>query len=152
MLEGQVDQTQTELRHLRAEVERLTDELEVARLEVRNARSQATRAVQALRQQTGGLFQALKILHGEMDKVAPDQPSGSSSNNDADKWTVIKQRLSPRLREAIDLLLLQGQMKRTQLASALKMDYSNCTKNVVGVLKAQGLMIEDNGYLSLKQF
>jgi hypothetical protein len=67
-----------------------------------------------------------------------------------DKWTSIKQRLAPRLREAVDILLLQGSMKRTQLAAALKMDYSNCTKNVVTVLKAQGWLVENNGNLSLK--
>lgn len=69
---------------------------------------------------------------------------------DSDKWTAIKARMAPRLREAIDVLLLQGSMKRTQIASALKMDYSNCTKNVIGVLKAQGWLVESNGSLSLK--
>lgn len=69
----------------------------------------------------------------------------------SDKWAAVKSRMAPRLREAIDLLLLQGSMKRTQVASALKMDYSNCTKNVIGVLKAQGWIVENGGNLSLKQ-
>jgi hypothetical protein len=68
----------------------------------------------------------------------------------ADKWSAIKARLAPRLREAVEMLQLQGSMKRTQIAAALKMDYSNCTKNVIGVLKAQGWLVENNGNLSLK--
>src|ERR1700685_1561239 len=73
------------------------------------------------------------------------------TTDSADKWTAIKARLAPRLREAVEMLQLQGSMKRTQIASALRMDYSNCTKNVIGVLKAQGWIIENNSSLSLKQ-
>lgn len=73
--------------------------------------------------------------------------TGSGSEN---KWEVIKQRLAPRMREAVDILLMQGSMKRTQLAAALKLDYSNCTKNVVGVLVRQGWIVDNGGNLSLK--
>jgi len=68
-----------------------------------------------------------------------------------DKWTTIKMRLAPKLQQAVDVFLLQGPMKRTQVAAALRMDYSNCTKNVIGVLLRQGLLIENGGVLSLKQ-
>lgn len=73
-----------------------------------------------------------------------------ATSDSGDKWVTIKARMAPRLKEAVNLLLLQGSMKRTQIASALKMDYSNCTKNVIGVLKAQGWVVENNGQLSLK--
>jgi len=88
-------------------------------------------------------YSAFKATFGDQVTVVTDSADP--------KWTAIKQRLAPRLREAVDILLLQGSMKRTQLAAALKMDYSNCTKNVVQVLKAQGWMVENNGHLSLKQ-
>ena len=91
----------------------------------------------------------LMRMYGAFKSSLGDQTAVSTDAGD--KWGQIKQRMAPRLREAIDLLLLQGQMKRTQIASALKMDYSNCTKNVIGVLKAQGWIVESNGYLSLKQ-
>lgn len=74
-----------------------------------------------------------------------------TSSDAGDKWNSIKQRLAPRMRDAVDILLLQGSMKRTQLASALRMDYSNCNKNVIGILIRQGWMIDNNGNLSLKQ-
>ena len=86
-------------------------------------------------------YGAFKSSYGDQAIVTTDS---------ADKWIAIKARMAPRLREAIDVLLLQGSMKRTQIASALKMDYSNCTKNVIGVLKAQGWLVENNGSLSLK--
>ncbi len=86
-------------------------------------------------------YGAFKVSFGDQAIVTTDS---------SDKWAAIKARMAPRLREAIELLLLQGSMKRTQIASALKMDYSNCTKNVIGVLKAQGWVVENNGQLSLK--
>ena len=86
-------------------------------------------------------YGAFKSSYGDQAIVTTDS---------ADKWIAIKARMAPRLREAIDVLLLQGSMKRTQIASALKMDYSNCRKNVIGVLKAQGWLVENNGSLSLK--
>lgn len=67
------------------------------------------------------------------------------------KWEAIKKRLPPRQAEAIDVFLAQGPLKRTQLAAAMRMDYSNCTKNVIAVLVRQGLLIERGGQLSLKE-
>lgn len=148
LLNGEVDTRNEEIEQLRGEVERLQDELEVARMAAKNAEKQASRAVAALRQQLTPLYRGLQLLFGEMDKFVPESNSPAENGS---KWDSIKARLAPRLREAIDLLQLQGQMKRTQLASALKMDYSNCTKNVVGVLKSQGWIVESGGNISLKQ-
>jgi hypothetical protein len=75
----------------------------------------------------------------------------ASGGDSADKWAVIKSRLAPRLREAVDILLLQSSMKRTQLAAAMRMDYGNCAKNVVAVLVRQGWLVDNNGNLSLKE-
>jgi hypothetical protein len=86
-------------------------------------------------------YGAFKAAFGDQAIVATDS---------ADKWTSIKQRMAPRMKEAVDVLLLQGSMKRTQLAAALKMDYSNCNKNVIQILLRQGWMVDNNGNLSLK--
>ena len=86
------------------------------------------------------------VASGEFDlddiPIAAEQPS---------KWNPIKARLAPRLAEAIDIFLAQGSLKRTQLAAAMRMDYSNCTKNVIAILVRQGLLIERGGQLSLKE-
>ena len=100
--------------------------------------------------------QPLLSGHQEQEYVEPGSDLGDelemlrSQLAESNKWDAIKVRLAPRLREAVDVLLLQGSMKRTQLAAALKMDYSNCTKNVVQVLKSQGWLVENNGNLSLR--
>jgi hypothetical protein len=119
-------------------VEQEPTEIEVLRAQVSEMQEQLNTLTSILMRQYG----AFKASFGDQAIVTTDS---------ADKWTAIKARMAPRLREAIDVLLLQGSMKRTQIASALKMDYSNCTKNVIGVLKAQGWIVEQNGSLSLKQ-
>jgi hypothetical protein len=96
----------------------------------------------------------LNVLHLAMRDIAAgkygvDAPVNSPAG--ADKWQAIKSRLAPRLRECVDLLLIQKHMKRTQIAAAMKMDYSNCTKNVIGALLRQGLLQDNNGELSLKE-
>ena len=73
----------------------------------------------------------------------------SADNNH--KWDAIKQRMPPRHREAVDILLLQGSMKRTEIAAALKMNYTNCATNVIAVMIRQGWMIDNGGNLSLKE-
>jgi len=114
------------------------DELELLKAQVADLQEEVNLIKGVLLRQYG----AFKVSLGDQVVVTTDA---------ADKWTTIKSRLAPRLREAVDVLLLQGSMKRTQLAAALKMDYSNCTKNVVQVLKSQGWLVESNGNLSLKQ-
>src|ERR1700686_1355092 len=84
------------------------------------------------------------VASGKMDITE------SAIGSDA-RWDAIKARLEPRLKEGVDILLLQGPMKRTQIAAALKMDYSNCTKNVIGVLLRRGIAVEKGGHVTLKQ-
>lgn len=87
------------------------------------------------------------VASGKMD--LPDVSVAAPAGSDA-RWEAIKSRLAPRLREAVDVLLVQGPMRRTQLAAALKMDYSNCAKNVIAILIRQGIAIENGGHVTLK--
>jgi hypothetical protein len=113
------------------------NELEMLKAQVAEMQDELNTIKAILMRQYG----AFKAGFGDQAIVTADSSS---------KWDSIKNRMPPRHKEAIDMLLLQGSMKRTQLASALKMDYSNCTKNVVGVLKSQGWIVENGGNLSLK--
>jgi chromosome segregation ATPase len=154
LLEGEVDTRDTEIERLRGQIEDLSNELEVARAEAKRATQQAARAVAKLRQTLGPLYNSLQMLFGEIDAtgLAEDAPAGSVGTQAANpKWDTIKARLAPRMREAIDILLIQKTMKRTQLAAALRMDYSNCNKNVIGLLLRQGLLIDNGQGLSLKE-
>ncbi len=148
-LNGEVDTRDERIRELEEEVANLEGDLEVARAEARRATQQATRAVAKLRQILSPLYSGLKELFGELDAVGGDD--APASQGDGQKWDVIKAKLAPRMREAIDLLLLQKSMKRTQLAAALRMDYSNCNKNVIGILIRQGWVIDGHNGLTLKE-
>lgn len=114
------------------------DQIEMLRAEISDLREELSAIKSVMLRQYGAYRQAF----GDQTVVSSDS---------ADKWGSIKQRLAPRLRDAVDILLLQGTMKRTQLASALKMDYSNCNKNVIQILLRQGWMVDNGGNLSLKQ-
>jgi hypothetical protein len=114
------------------------DQIEVLSLRVSTLEDEVNVLKAILMRQYG----AFKAAFGDQAIVTTDA---------SDKWTAIKSRMPPRHAQAVDVLLLQGSMKRTQIASALKMDYANCAKNVIQVLKAQGWIVEQNGSLSLKQ-
>ena len=104
----------------------------------------------ALRDEVEAMKSIFRRQYAAFQQVLGDDQV-SVSVDTADKWAAIKQRLAPRLREAVDILLLQGSLRRTQLASAMKMDYSNCVKNVVAILVRQGLLVDTGGNLSLKK-
>lgn len=94
------------------------------------------------------LAQSLRLVASGQMNITESVSSGPAA---ASKWEAIKKRLPPRQAEAIDIFLAQGSLKRTQLSAAMRMDYSNCTKNVIAVLVRQGLLIESGGQLSLKE-
>ena len=143
LLEGEVDNRDSIIERLRRENERLSEALQEERLKNRGVEA----GIAAFRKQTLPLLNALQAAHGLIDRMGINGGPGSDSS----KWDLVKQRLSPRLREAVDIFLTQGRMKRTQLASAMRMDYSNCTKNVIAVLLRQGLLVDNGGQLSLKE-
>lgn len=137
LLEGRTEYVETV-----SDTQRI-DELESRLVEVEHAQSVAKRdAVVAL---LSLLSQALRqVASGkiDLDSIQTEAPAG--------KWDAIKKRLPPKQAAAIDIFLAQGSLRRTQLAAAMQMDYSNCTKNVIAVLVRQGLLIESGGLLSLK--
>lgn len=137
LLEGRTEYVETV-----SDTQRI-DELESRLGEVEHAQSVVKRdAVVAL---LSLLSQALRqVASGkiDLDSIQTEAPAG--------KWESIKKRLPPKQAAAIDIFLAQGSLKRTQLAAAMRMDYSNCTKNVIAVLVRQGLLIESGGLLSLK--
>lgn len=147
---GEVDTRDADIERLTNRVAELEDELDVARAEAKRATQQASRAMGNLRRQLTPLYQALQMVFGELDAVGGgDEAAPSQVGNP--KWDTIKARLAPRLRETVDLLLIQKSMRRKEIAAALRMDYTNCTKNVIGVLMRQGLLIENGQGVSLKE-
>lgn len=132
--------------HAPSLTERITEleqQIQLLHAELAHTRKDCEKAILKL---LSPLYKALRPAFGDLDPVA-----GLDEGSAEGKWEAIKPRLAPRMREAIDILLMQGSMKRTQLAAALKMDYSNCTKNVVGILLRQGWLVDNGGNLSLKE-
>ena len=150
LLEGNVDNRDALIASLEEENADLQRQVRDLQGELAQARRANGRAVAKLRHVTQPWLDALKDLHGELDAIGGDELGGQAAGS-SDKWEAVKVKLAPRLREAIDLLLLQGTMRRTQIANALKMDYANCSKNVVGVLIRQGWVVDNGGQLSLRQ-
>lgn len=124
-----------------------------AALEARVTRLEAKVAEMRESVQREAVVLLLNVLAQAMRDIAAKKYAldGPTIATDTGKWDAVKSRLAPRLRECIDLLLIQKHMKRTQIAAALKMDYSNCTKNVISVLQRQGLLEDNGGELSLKE-
>lgn len=118
--------------------ERVPDQIEMLRAEIVELRDELNGIKSIMLRQ----YSAYRQAFGEQTVTSSDS---------TDKWVAVKLRLPPRQREAIDVLLLQGSMKRVQLASALKMNYTNCATNVIAVLIRQGWLIDNGGNLSLKQ-
>ena len=150
LLNGEVDRRDELIASLTDENDRLSTENRRLQGELSTAKAQAARSLASIRHQLEPWHKALKLLFGEIDAVAGETIVAGDNSQQA-KWEPVKRQMPPRLAQAIDLLMLQGRMKRTQIASALKMDYSNCTKNVSGVLIRQGWVVENGGELSLKQ-
>lgn len=150
MLQGEVDNRDDIISALTEENDRLVQENRRLLAELSAAKAQASRSLSAIRHQLEPWHKAMKVLFGEIEAVGGETVTADDNSQRA-KWEPVKRQMPPRLAQAIDLLMLQGRMKRTQISSALKMDYSNCTKNVIGVLIRQGWVVEHGGELSLKQ-
>lgn len=139
-LSGQVDTRDQQIGELEEENDHLSTRVRDLEMELSRTKRENQRAIAALRQILSPLRSGINAIFGEMDAIGGEALSETPAKNA--KWEAVKQRLSPRLREVIDLLLIQGTMGRKQIAAALKMDYSNCTKNVIGILIRQGWLID----------
>lgn len=139
LLEGNVEYMEAV-----TDAEQRIDALESRIAELEGAQHQVKRdAVVALLNLLG---QALRqVASGKIDLETLETPSAGPS-----KWEAIKKRLPPRQAEAIDIFLAQGSLRRTELAAAMKMNYTNCATNVIAVLVRQGLLLDRGGQLQLK--
>lgn len=142
-LEGEVEQKIDEVYGLQERIDSLESRVDDLQGDLVNAKRDAVVMLLSL------LTESLRhVASGKMEM--PTVTAVSGDGQDA-RWTAIKSRLAPRLKEAVEILLLQGPMGRKQIAAALRMDYSNCTKNVIGILLRQGIAIIQDGQIALKK-
>jgi hypothetical protein len=145
-------------------IEDLESELRTARQETLKAKREsedAIRAITALRAQLMPLHRALRAIFGEINLVVPEDqpvaPEGTQPRSNApaaeggDKWNYWKARFPGRPAEVIDLLLVQGEMNLSQLASVLRCDRSNLSKQAIFKLNKAGLIIKNGNNFSLRK-
>lgn len=141
---------------LRRENLRLHEELRLTNLALSQAQSDKAgivRGVEEVRNTLSPLYRSLRLLFGEIEAVTGAESPAITGNGTANlsRWEAIKQRNPGRIAQAIDVLLLHGAMSTNQLAAAMRMDRSNCSKNVVVKMKSMGLIIKTGHEFSLKE-
>jgi hypothetical protein len=149
LLEGHVAPQEVEV--LRRKVARLEEDLEHSQAALADAREQSAasvRACTALRRQLEPLYQAMRMIFGELDAVsgvAPEEHPRTSA-----VWESWKQRLGGRKADFIDLLLVHGAMSHKQLAAANHCAYQTSVDTIVAMNKA-GIISKNGGKFSLKE-
>lgn len=144
LLEGRVEPSADD--DLRDRVAELENEVASLRHEIKTMGRENAKVIARL---LSPLWKALEPIFGELADVGVAE--AAPPNSRATAWESVKARLQPRHRQVIDVLLLQGEMTRRQISSAIQMNYNNCTNNVIGPLLRQGWLIEVGGKIALKQ-
>ena len=160
LLNGQVDDTDLIVEGLRAKVSQLQDQLSRKDDEI-NALNRQLQVVEAgvreLRKVLTPYYRTLQKVFGEFDAMSVPDEGGTHHASPvmpvalSSRWDVIKQGLSGRLAEAIDILLARGRMTTSQLAAAMKTSGGNVKDNIVKKLVSQGLVVRDGREFYLKQ-
>lgn len=141
-LDGRVEVD--EYTRLKREMAGLQKELDEARDEVlvlRQASKDATQAIAALRKQLEPMYNALRMIFGEIDRVKAESVSSdlgsATEQNSAQhaKWEPWKRKLAVREWQVVETLLDHGPMTRPALATALRC-HPDTVSQLVGKLKA----------------
>lgn len=147
-------------RELERENAQLRDDLAVARAETTAARADADRAERAagravanLRKQLGPLHEALKMVFGEIDAIAPEAEAAYTGTPTPDSreqkiWDSWKSRMPGRCAQIIDALLLQPGMNQTQISVAIGC-HRNSVPDLIHKLKKAGLIQKQGDKYSL---
>jgi hypothetical protein len=146
LLEGHVDTRDQEIATLTRRLAQIDEALRLER--IKNAAIES--GVRELRHVTRPLLGALQKIHGLCDEMGVTEAGASPAGSNS-KWAAIKQRNPGRIAEAIDTLLVHGSLNSSQLAAAMHIDRSNCSKNVIPKLVSMGLIRRDGRLLSLKE-
>jgi len=152
-LEGQVDQSHSRVRALELENESLREDLAIARAEAERAKNQAARSVGELRRQLNPLYQALRMVFGELDAIAPaSEATGAPGYNDKKLavWESWKQKLPGKRADFIQALLDHGEMTGTQLRVATH-TAAGSVAGIIHELKKLGLIQKSGDKYSLKE-
>lgn len=147
-----IDPLAEHITELEEEVTSLKAELETANLRAAQAEARAKRGVSRLRQQLSPLYSALCEVFDEMDRVSPAGNAAESSISAAAPsidsrqraiWDSWKRKIGGRSADAIEALLLHGEMTPQGVAVAIGIHPNNVAKvmyklNQAGILRKNG--------------
>lgn len=150
MLEGKVDDRDTIIAGLRAQLQETREERDAAR----KRNQSADVGLKQLRETLSPLYRALQQVFGDLDDlgVQENSPATSTAIDGRKKaiWDSWKQKLGGLTGRAIDALLLHGAMNQTQLRIHLSCA-NGSVSNIVTALKKAGLINQVDGKISLKE-
>jgi len=141
---------------LRRKIERLEEELAHSQAQLRDATHQVTtiaRGLKALRHQMEPLYNALRMVFGELDVAGVGVVSGAASapsGRVAAVWESWKSKLGGKQAEFIQALLEHGEMTAVQLKVATHTGTSTVPQ-VIYKLNHLGLINKNGGKYSLKE-
>jgi hypothetical protein len=146
-LTGKVDTPVDRTPELQTRIRSLEQEL----IQERAKTAQMERGVQEIRDILTPLYRALRMLFGEMDAMPMSGTSGGAvAPGKKAIWESWKQKLGGQAAKAIDVLMMHGEMNRTQL----RIHVGCATRTVTDIiykLNQAGLINKNGGKISLKE-
>lgn len=133
----------------------LKERLREAQQETASVRSESARGAGELRRILSPLHQALKLVFGELDAIAPD--SAPSQGGDAipvknqTVWDSWKKRLGGTTSKVIDALMTHGELDTAQLAIVTGLDRRTISNTCIYKLNQAQLINKNGGRFSLKE-
>lgn len=154
LLEGEVltGPSSEELERLQDENDDLRRELREAKAEVERATRHAAHAVSALRRQLAPLYKALQMVFGELETIqteGEDRPD-PLRNKSAAIWESWKQKMPGMAATFITILLEHGEMNAAQLRVAARCG-NQTVYDTIHRLNKVGLIVKNGGRFSLRQ-
>lgn len=150
VLSPRSDPRDVEIDRLRRENEQMRAALDSANYEIAQSRqlhSAQAEAVQNIRSILEPLFHGLQRVFREMERGGFETYSAPKNNAIWEDW---KRKLGGHTAKAIDVLLMHGQLNRTQLRIHLSCATGTVT-NVVAALNKAGLIDKSGDGISLKE-
>src|SRR6185437_5134245 len=135
---------------LRGEISGLQQQLQEQRADARRAAVAAARGSQELRRVLTPLYQALRMIFGELDAMGVNEGSGESAmpSKTTKVWQAWKDRLGGSPAKFIDALLTHEEMNAAQLRVAMQCRLQT-VYDAASKLNKLGLITKNNGKYSL---
>jgi hypothetical protein len=129
-------------------------ELEGELARERAQRSAMETGVGELRRTLGPLYNALQLVYGHIDAVAPPSAAGehpTASTKHSAVWESWKAKLGGTAAKVIDVLLLHGELSQPQIMIHIGTSRKNTVYDVVHKMNKAGIISKNGGKIRLKE-